>query len=179
MVADCRVQGEKAPELIVTAFQRLQRLPELDVVIVARGGGSSEDLSCFNDERVAREIANCKVPVVSGVGHEIDMTIADLVADQRAATPSNAAELVLAERHALQDLIENIERNLQRAMESRIDRSRLQLERNLRVLYHSRRVINTIRSRLQKLCHRLQIRDPRAVLRQDRQTWMDLDPSVA
>ena len=135
IVADCRVQGDDAPASILAALKSIQRIPDLDVVIITRGGGSSEDLWAFNDEQVARAIAACKVPVVSGVGHEVDITIADLVADTRAATPSNAAEIVVPERDALIAEVEHAERRLQRAMESRIDRSRLRLQRAARTLH--------------------------------------------
>lgn len=92
VISPAMVQGESAPGQIVGALRRLSREPALDLAIVARGGGSIEDLWAFNDERVARAIFGFPVPVVSGVGHETDETIADLVADLRAATPSNAAE---------------------------------------------------------------------------------------
>ena len=88
------VQGESAPAAIVAALERAGARGDCDVLILARGGGSLEDLQAFNDERVARAIAACPLPVVAGVGHEIDVTIADFVADVRAATPSAAAELV-------------------------------------------------------------------------------------
>lgn len=88
------VQGEAAAPQIVKAIELAQRLSDIDVMIVGRGGGSIEDMWCFNDERVARAIAACRVPVISAVGHEIDFTIADFVADLRAPTPSAAAELV-------------------------------------------------------------------------------------
>jgi len=88
------VQGEAAAPNIVKALELAQRLADVDVVICGRGGGSVEDMWCFNDERVARALAACRVPVISAVGHEIDFTIADFVADLRAPTPSAAAELV-------------------------------------------------------------------------------------
>jgi exodeoxyribonuclease VII large subunit len=98
VLAHASVQGIDARDEIIQALRRLSALPELDVVIVARGGGASEDLSAFDDERVARAVAAMRVPVVSGVGHEIDVTTVDLVADVRAATPSYAAEQVLSAR---------------------------------------------------------------------------------
>ena len=92
IVLPAAVQGESAPESLVAALDRLARWRGADVVIIGRGGGSREDLWAFNDERVARAIAHCPIPTISAVGHETDVTIADLVADVRAATPSAAAE---------------------------------------------------------------------------------------
>lgn len=95
------VQGQNAPDGIVRGLQIAQAIPRVDVIILARGGGSMEDLWCFNDERVARAIYESRIPVVTGIGHEPDFTIADDVADLRASTPSNAAELVVPDRNAL------------------------------------------------------------------------------
>ncbi|MDG2375017.1 MAG: exodeoxyribonuclease VII large subunit [Woeseiaceae bacterium] len=92
------VQGEFAPPQIVAAIETAIKRDECDVLIISRGGGSLEDLWSFNDERVARAIANCPIPVVSAVGHEVDFTIADFVADLRAPTPSGAAELVVPDQ---------------------------------------------------------------------------------
>ena len=101
LLSPARVQGEGAAHDIVAAIERLQRHGAAEVIIVGRGGGSREDLWAFNEETVARAIADSAIPIVSAVGHEIDQTIADLVADQRAATPTAAAELVAASRAAL------------------------------------------------------------------------------
>ena len=98
IVSAATVQGANAPAEIVAAIQRICRFGEIDVLIVGRGGGGREDLWAFNDEAVARAIADATVPVISGVGHEIDITIADLVADHRAATPSAAAEAAVPMR---------------------------------------------------------------------------------
>jgi len=109
LVAPVRVQGEGAAGEIATAIERLdrqrQRLGGIDVMIVGRGGGSLEDLWAFNEEVVARAIYACKIPVISAVGHEVDTTVADLVADVRAATPTAAAELVVP---VLDDLVEDL-----------------------------------------------------------------------
>lgn len=106
LLAPVTVQGSGASSEIVQALRRLNREKELDVVILARGGGSKEDLWTFNDERVARAIAASRVPVVSAVGHEIDVTLADLAADVRAPTPSAAAELVVPDRRHLEQELE-------------------------------------------------------------------------
>lgn len=106
LIAPVRVQGMEAPPEICRAIEALNSLSDIDVIIVARGGGSLEDLYPFNDERVARAIFASRVPVISAVGHEIDFTIADFVADLRAPTPSAAAELVVPNRR---DLVERLE----------------------------------------------------------------------
>ena len=102
-----RVQGEGAADQIARGVRRLAREDGVDVIVVGRGGGSLEDLWAFNEEPVARAIAAAEVPVISAVGHEIDVTISDMVADVRAATPSAAAEMVVAGRR---DLVERIDR---------------------------------------------------------------------
>ncbi|MGE0764695.1 MAG: exodeoxyribonuclease VII large subunit [Bdellovibrionales bacterium] len=99
------VQGDQAPPQIVQAIEMANRLKDVDVLIVGRGGGSTEDMWCFNDERVARAIAASRIPTISAVGHEIDFTIADFVADMRAPTPSAAAELVVKSAAELGDVV--------------------------------------------------------------------------
>ncbi|MGI6620078.1 MAG: exodeoxyribonuclease VII large subunit [Bacillota bacterium] len=128
VVADSKVQGEGAEVEIAAGIKLLNHIPDVDVIIVGRGGGSQEDLFVFNHELVARAIYASRVPVVSAVGHERDVTIADLVADVRAATPSAAAELVVPNAR---ELLTRVERLVQRgyaglAIEIRNSRTRLQ-----------------------------------------------------
>jgi len=138
LVAPVRVQGAEAPAEIVAALHHLNEIPGIDVIIVARGGGSLEDLMAFNDEGVARAIFASSVPVVSAVGHEIDFTIADFVADMRAPTPSAAAELVVPRRS---DLVQQV-RTL-----------------SARAAHAGGRFLKIRRERLEKLAER--VRDPR------------------
>lgn len=204
VVADCRVQGDGAAATIAWALHDIERLPDLDVVILTRGGGSAEDLWAFNDESVARAVAACRVPVVTGIGHQTDVTIADLVADVRAATPSNAAERVVPDRAALVAEVEAMHRALERAMEARLDRGRLALERarrlgdprrglanarrevealGARAARAQRRALDARRTALRELGARLGRHDPRAGLARDRQRWAELrrrlDASIA
>lgn len=131
-----RVQGDQAKEEIVEALQMLNQEGRAEVIILGRGGGSLEDLWAFNEETVARAIADSNIPVVSAVGHEIDFTIADFVADLRAPTPSAAAEIVIPERNALVRNMETLKSRLQAA-------GAMALERKREALYHlSRRMIH-------------------------------------
>lgn len=110
------VQGDPAPQSIVDAIEKINQLKDVDVLIVGRGGGSMEDLWAFNDERVARAIVASKIPVISAVGHEVDFTIADFVADLRAPTPSAAAELVVKNAQDLLEKITQAEKRILRSM---------------------------------------------------------------
>ncbi|HYW04558.1 MAG TPA: exodeoxyribonuclease VII large subunit [Gammaproteobacteria bacterium] len=124
IVYPVQVQGEQAPGQILRAIRTAGERAECDVLIVTRGGGSLEDLWAFNDEGVARAIAACPVPVVSGVGHEVDFSIADFVADRRAPTPSAAAELVAPDAAELVQGFQRLAQRLQRAQQLRLQRSR-------------------------------------------------------
>ncbi|MBN2564290.1 MAG: exodeoxyribonuclease VII large subunit [Candidatus Eisenbacteria bacterium] len=120
VVVPVHVQGPEAAAEIVRAVAMIDEWGEADVAIVGRGGGSLEDLMAFNDEAVARSIYAARTPIVSAVGHEIDVTIADLVADVRASTPSNAAELVVQDRRALGPSIESLRGRLVAAAEQEL-----------------------------------------------------------
>ena len=122
VIRPVRVQGDGAAEQIARGIDQLSRQEGVDVIIVGRGGGSLEDLWAFNEEPVARAIATATVPVISAVGHEIDMTISDLVADIRAATPSAAAEIVVADRDALVGRVDQLRDRLCATLQGTIRR---------------------------------------------------------
>ncbi|MFT3926736.1 MAG: exodeoxyribonuclease VII large subunit [Myxococcales bacterium] len=155
VVSPCLVQGSEAPRSIVVALRAVQRVPEVDVVILARGGGGAEDLWAFNDENVARAIVAARVPVVTGIGHEVDTTIADLVADVRAATPSNAAEVTVPQHRELEDQLAQRLRRLSRGFETRLARERLLLARLGAKLKHPRALLGRGEQRLASLEERL------------------------
>ncbi len=112
LIYPVRVQGERAAEEIAEGLEFLGNLPDIDVIIVGRGGGSMEDLWAFNEEVVARAIYRCPIPVISAVGHEVDFTISDFVADIRASTPSAAAEMVVEKEQAFEEWIDNLEKRM-------------------------------------------------------------------
>ena len=118
-----RVQGVEAPAEIAGAIAYANRYQLADLLIVGRGGGSIEDLWAFNDELVARAIYDSKIPVISAVGHEPDVTISDFVADLRAATPSNAAELAVPDQDALRQTLDDMQNAMAVAMQMKIDRA--------------------------------------------------------
>lgn len=123
------VQGADAAPQIADALRRVHLIPGVDVVICGRGGGSLEDLWAFNEEVVARAIFDCQIPVISAVGHEIDVTIADLVADKRALTPSEAGELVVPLETDVKLLLERVRQRLTTALQYQAQRARFQIEK--------------------------------------------------
>ncbi len=127
LLAPCRVQGAEAPAEVVAALELLKADGRASVVIVGRGGGSAEDLMAFNDEQVARAIAAMPMPVVSAVGHETDVSIADLVADLRAATPSHAAEMVVPDRTSMMLAVDDLGLRVHQALRRRLARARERL----------------------------------------------------
>jgi len=157
LITPVRVQGEEAPGEIVAALRDLQAVEDLDVIIVGRGGGSIEDLWAFNDERVARAIAGCRVPVISGVGHETDFTIADFVADLRAPTPSADAEAVVQEKLQVARALVSLYEALKQAMASRLerDRERVEVLGKRRVLTDAARALRDLYRRVDELTSRL------------------------
>jgi exodeoxyribonuclease VII large subunit len=136
VLAPTQVQGEDAPPQIVAALDVLYRRDDVDLIIVARGGGSLEDLWAFNDERVARKMAESPVPVVSGVGHETDFTIADFIADVRAPTPSAAAELITPDRAELVAQLAALRVQLATTLADNLHGRRITLQSQMRALAH-------------------------------------------
>lgn len=149
------VQGQEAPAQLVAALAVAQQRAEVDVLLVCRGGGSLEDLWAFNDERVVRAIANCSLPVVCGVGHETDVTLADFAADLRAPTPTAAAELVSVTRAESLEMLEALARLMARQVArvldlqaQRLDRAELRLRRPAEGLSRQAQVLASLRQRL-------------------------------
>ena len=169
LIAPVRVQGDEAPGEIVQALENLQTVPDLDVVIVGRGGGSIEDLWAFNDEGVARAIAACRVPVISAVGHETDFTIADFVADLRAPTPSGAAELVVREKLAVVEALAGLYARLKQAVTAEVAayRERVEFLSRRRVLTDPARALRDLHRRLDELQGRLRL----GLRSSQRQVW--------
>lgn len=128
-VSPTRVQGDGASQSVIRALERLYRWPSIDVIIVARGGGALDELWTFNDEGIVRAVARSPVPVVSAVGHETDVTLVDLVADQRAPTPSAAAELVTPDEAAWRQKVESLRQRLARGAAASLERLRERLAR--------------------------------------------------
>jgi exodeoxyribonuclease VII large subunit len=151
------VQGAEAPPAIVEALQNAGKRDECDVLILARGGGSLEDLWAFNDEAVARAIHACDIPVVSAIGHEVDFTIADFVADLRAPTPSAAAELVSPDRNEWLDIFTGWQQRLSRAWRARLSRHQQRLDALRRHLKHPGQRLRERAQRLDDLEQRLNL----------------------
>jgi exodeoxyribonuclease VII large subunit len=158
VLAPTSVQGDDAPEGICKALERLNSRVHPDVILVARGGGSIEDLWAFNDERVARAISSSPSPVISGVGHETDFTIADFVADLRAPTPTAAAEIASPNRAELQADLDDVVERMGRAAQA---------------------VLSSCRWQLQTIQNRLMLRSPRSKIRSDLQSLDALDHRMA
>ncbi len=144
------VQGERAAEEILQAMRNAKSQGDCEVLLLVRGGGSLEDMWCFNDEALAREIANFPIPVVTGIGHEIDFTIADFVADMRAPTPSVAAETVSPDHYEMMQTVDEYIKRISiqaRQCLSRVNQQLVQLDKRLQ-LQHPQRQFQALRIRL-------------------------------
>jgi exodeoxyribonuclease VII large subunit len=190
LLAPAQVQGTGAGDSIVRALSALQRVNGVDVIVIGRGGGSADDLSAFNEEAVVRAVAACRVPVVSAVGHEVDVTLVDFASDARAATPSQAAEMLVPDRAARRELLRRTRLHLVRAMRARLTEDHVLLGRASRRLGDPRlaiaahqqtlddraaRLATTLRATLAKrreaharMRQRLTVLHPRTVLSRER-----------
>ena len=157
------VQGVDAPATLVDAIMRASERAEVDALIVCRGGGSLEDLWAFNDERVVRAIGAARMPVVSGVGHETDVTLADFAADLRAPTPTAAAELVAPTREAGLHVLQAYAALMRRRLHDVIDQNEQRLDRAALRLSRPAQNLRAQRERLALLAHRLAGHAPRAI----------------
>ena len=167
LVVPVRVQGEGAAEEIAAAIQRVNLRSDIDLMITGRGGGSREDLWAFNEEPVAWAISRSQIPVISAVGHEPDVTISDYVADVRASTPSNAAELAVPDQTQVRQRLEGLALRLTRAAQVRLDAGRRELRRleQSRVLRNPVAVVDDQRMRLDGVQHRLALALERSLRR--------------
>jgi len=148
-VIGTRVQGDGAVDEVVRAIQTITRLTKADVAIVGRGGGSKEDLQVFNEERVARAVAAVPVPVISAVGHETDVTLCDLVADHRAATPSAAAQMATPDREEVLGDLGHLGVRLAHGLSSRVQRMEERVGRT------TDRLVGAVDRRLEAVSYRL------------------------
>lgn len=164
------VQGQDASKNILRQLQRADGSGHFDAIILGRGGGSLEDLWSFNDETLARAIFASNTPIVSAVGHETDFTIADFVADVRAATPTAAAELLSPDRNQLIRQIEQQEKQLVRRMSRILEQSQQQLDFMTKRIRHPKERIEQQQNQLNQLKHRLQQSMQRKVLEQQNHT---------
>jgi exodeoxyribonuclease VII large subunit len=165
VVCPAKVQGEGAAGEITAAIRRVGRWGRADVLIVGRGGGGKEDLWAFNDERVARAVAECPIPVISAVGHEVDITVCDAVADLRAATPSAAAAAACVARDEIERAFALARRDLSEAISSRVRGARLELDGvRKRIGQMCERIVVAKRSEIGTAAGRLNALSPLATL---------------
>jgi exodeoxyribonuclease VII large subunit len=165
LVAETYVQGAQAPAAIAATLARLAREPEIDVVVLARGGGSFEDLLPFSDERVVRAVAECPVPVVSAIGHEQDTPLSDLAADVRASTPTAAARLVVPDERGLRADLQRLRDALDRDTRRLLERSRQALAADApRLTRAPALLLERKRAGLEALAGRLRALSPKATL---------------
>lgn len=172
LIYPAQVQGEVAAKEVITGVKFFNRGGSADVIIVARGGGSVEDLAAFNDETLARTVAASEIPVISAVGHETDFTIIDFVADLRAPTPSAAAELVIRSRQELEEQASGLQERLARAMRYRLLMARQVLTEATQHGAFARMTdgINQRQQRLDDLTFRLE-KSERRLIEQHRRRW--------
>jgi len=167
LLAPARVQGMGAAESITRSLRLVEKVATVDVIIVGRGGGSFDELLVWSDEALVRAVASCRVPLVSAVGHEVDVTLTDFAADRRAATPSQAAEMCVPDRAAWRRETRHLEERLVRATRAVVAGKRAEMAPSLRAL-DARRVLAPHHEAARDRARRLSNVDPRAVLARER-----------
>jgi exodeoxyribonuclease VII large subunit len=172
LIFPAQVQGETAAKEVAAGLKYFNRAANVDVIVVARGGGSAEDLAAFNDEALARAVVASEIPVISAIGHETDFTIIDFVADLRAPTPSAAAELVIRSRQDLEDQADGLRQRLARAVRYRLLMARQVLTEAVQHGAFARMMdgINQRHQRLDDLTYRLE-KSERRLLEQHHRRW--------
>ena len=165
VLAPAMVQGEGAPESMIEALRLLAECNDIDTVIIGRGGGSFEDLNCFNDEKLVREIASYKIPIISAIGHETDNTLSDYVSDRRVATPTAAAQLAVPDVYGLNKLLDEKISLAQQFLTRKIDRVKAVLNSRkviLRIMYPVYQVAQK-KQRLSELKEKLELYKSRVI----------------
>lgn len=179
LIYPAQVQGEAAASEVTAGVRYFNQQGNVDVIIIARGGGSAEDLASFNNEGLARTVASSEIPVISAVGHETDFTIVDFVADLRAPTPSAAAELVIRSRQEIEENAAALEERLSRAMRYRLLMGRQALTELARhgAFAGTMEIIRQRQQKLDDLTHRMELAE-RLMLEQMRRRWETISAAV-
>jgi exodeoxyribonuclease VII large subunit len=179
LIFPVQVQGETAASEVRSGLRYFNQARNVDVIIVARGGGSAEDLASFNEEGLARAVVSSRIPVISAVGHETDFTILDFVADLRAPTPSAAAELVIRSRQEVEEQAEGLRQRLARAIRYQLLMRRQALTEWERhgAFARMRDAINRRQQKLDELLHRVE-RAERQILEQHRRRWEQASAAI-
>jgi exodeoxyribonuclease VII large subunit len=179
VIFPAQVQGESAPLEVAAGVRHFNQPSNVDVIIIARGGGSAEDLAAFNHEGLARTVAASEIPVISAIGHETDFTIIDFVADLRAPTPSAAAELVIRSRQDVEELAATLHERLERAIRYRLLMHRQALTELAQHTAFSRMMefIHQRQQRLDDMTHRMEVAE-RQLLEQMRRRWEMISAAV-
>lgn len=166
LLADVQVQGEPAPAQIIAAIARFNAMAEPpDVLVLTRGGGSAEDLQAFSDERVTRAVATSRIPTLAAIGHEIDISLAELAADRRASTPSNAAELLTPDRRMLLSALTDVQQQLQHRIGGHFSRADQQIRQQREQLRaYAERSFREARMELTATSKLLEALNPRTIL---------------
>lgn len=173
-IVDSRMQGAESAMQVIRAIRYLNRTRACDVIVVTRGGGSMEDLWCFNDEQLVRQVAQSQIPIISAIGHEVDFTLCDFAADMRAPTPSAAAELVVGRRSVYLDRLKSLRMRLNQALDLRSNRSQQRLERaSMRLQRGVAEYLGIARQRVDSCAKHYLFRQPELLLTAYRQRLAD------